>query len=653
MLLGGKDFMQKKISSSFYIWGAPVLIFTALWVFLTILFNRPGTFTLPSRPILAGLITSILMTGISIGWLHFYWLSKELGQSLQYIREIRIGKFQPLKTSRTLFKVVNHVNLAIQDIADEQKQQLTDLSQRTAELDEKNTELNDAYMQMESSYGQLQAALEQLNESEQRYHSLVRNLPDIVLSLDDEGNITYASRACNEILKFRRHDIVGKPFDYIISPDKTFTYNFRELMQDVKAKGELRLNVPLRKKDNSRIETEIKFTPVLEADGEGSLQAIIRDVTEQKRMETTLLETNRRLEILNGFSHRLASMLEPSEIYKSCVGTVTGDLGFCGCIYFMIEKSERFFRIMEFSGKYFQSKENVEQFSFIHRNNELLLDAEPDGIILTFNQVQQAFVLKRHGAKPQEKFKEAYLQELRIGGQVAGLILILSRNSFVQEEVDVLRSIGHTAAVAVENAMLLFETKNNYVQTIDALIAAIEAKDQYTRGHSQRVSSLAVQIAQKMGMARQQAEELRIAGILHDIGKIGISDSILQKKGPLTREEYEEIKKHPAISNKILYPIGLSDRILKAIAFHHERYDGRGYPFGLTNESLGLEPQIIAVADAFDAMTSSRPYREPLSLITAVKELENNKGTQFHPEIVDIMIQIQKESGLVNVANIG
>ena len=198
--------------------------------------------------------------------------------------------------------------------------------------------------------------------------------------------------------------------------------------------------------------------------------------------------------------------------------------------------------------------------------------------------------------------------------------------------------------------MLLIESRNSYVQTIDALIAAIEAKDQYTRGHSQRVSNLAVQIARKMGMSRQQAEELRIAGILHDIGKIGISDSILKKKGPLTKEEYDEIKKHPAISNKILYPIGLSDRILKAIAFHHERFDGRGYPFGLTSESLGLEPQIIAVADAFDAMTSSRPYREPLSLASAVQELENNKGTQFHPDIVDIMIQIQKETGFSAVS---
>lgn len=640
--------MQKKNNRNVYIWCAPFLIFTALWVILTILFNRSDIFAIFNHPILISLITSVLITVICIGFLYFLGLSKELTQSLQYIREIKNGKFQPIKQRGTLFPVVNHINHAIQDIADEQKQQLNDLSQRTAELDEKNTELNDAYMQMESSYGQLQAALEQLNESEQRYHSLVRNLPDIVLSLDNEGNITYASRACNEILKFRRHDIVGKPFNFIISPDKAFTYSFQELKQDVKIKGELRLNVPLRKKDNSRIETEVKFTPVLESGRESSIQAIIRDVTEQKRMENILLETNRRLEILNGFSHRLSSTLELSEIYKTCVGTVTESLGFYGCIYFMIEKNERFYRIVEYSGEYFREKNNLEQFSFIHRNAELLLDAASDGFILTLNQVQQALIIKRAGSEPQDKYKEAYLQELRVGGQAAGLILVISRNSFLQEEVDILRSIGHTTAVAVENAMLLIESKNNYVQTIDALIAAIEAKDQYTRGHSQRVSGLAVLIARKMGLSRQHAEELRIAGILHDIGKIGISDSILQKKGPLTREEYEEIKKHPAISNKILYPIGLSDRILKAIAFHHERFDGKGYPFGLTNESLGLEPQIIAVADAFDAMTSSRPYREPLSLLTAIRELENNRGTQFHPEIVDIMIQIQKESGFMN-----
>ena len=160
------------------------------------------------------------------------------------------------------------------------------------------------------------------------------------------------------------------------------------------------------------------------------------------------------------------------------------------------------------------------------------------------------------------------------------------------------------------------------------------------------MASYAVQIAEEMGLSKEVIEDLRIAGILHDIGKIGISDRILLKKGPLTKEEYEEIKKHPAISNKILYPIGLSDRILRAIAFHHERYDGRGYPFGLSNESIGLEPQIIAVADAFDAMTSRRPYREPLSLEMALWELEKNKGSQFHPDIVDVMLRIQEKNGI-------
>jgi PAS domain S-box-containing protein/putative nucleotidyltransferase with HDIG domain len=645
----GKILMQNKSGRNICILCAPVLIFAVLWVVFSILFSRQDTSVLLNRPILIGLVSSVLVTVIVSGFLYFLTLSKKLAQSIQTMQEIKAGKYQPAPISGALFPIVNQINQAIQDIANDQKQQLMDLSQRTAELDEKNTELNDAYMQMESSYGQLQAALEQLNESEQRYHSLVRNLPDIVLALDDLGNITYASRACNEILKFRRHDIVGKPFDFIICPDDSFCYNFSELKQSVRLNGELRLEIPLRKKDNTRIETEIKFTPVLESGRDNSIQAIIRDVTEQKRVESALIETNRRLEILNGFSHKLASTLELLEIYKTCVNAVTEKLGFYGCIYFMMEKNERFYRIMEYSGEYFQRKENLEQFSFIHRNMELLLNKEVDGILLNYNQVQQTLIIKRPWVGPQEKYREAYLQELSVGGQVEGLILVISRNSFLQEEVDILRSIGHTAAVAVENALLLVESKNNYVQTIDALIAAIEAKDQYTRGHSQRVSGLAVQIAKKMGMSRQQAEELRIAGILHDIGKIGISDSILQKKGPLTKEEYDEIKKHPAISNKILYPIGLSDRILKAIAFHHERFDGRGYPFGLTNESLGMEPQIIAVADAFDAMTSSRPYREPLSLVTAVKELENNKGTQFHPDIVDIMVQIQKESGFSGV----
>lgn len=641
--------MQRNHGRTILIIGVPVLIFAVLWALLSFLFNRPDFYAFMKHPSIISLIISILLTSVGVGVFYFYRITKELSLSVQDIHDIPMGKYKNRKTRKNILPVISQINQAIMEIAEGQKRQLQDLNQRTKELDEKNAELNEAYLQMESSYGQLQAALEQLHESEQRYHSLVRNIPDIVMTLDDSGNITYASRACHEILNFRRHDIVGKPFEYIINPQSTNLYNFKELKDKVSVNGEIRLDIPLRRKDQTRIETEIKFTPALESGRDNSLQAIIRDVTEQKRMESILLATNRRLEILNRFSHKLALTLELPEIYKTTVNTVTENLGYYGCVFFAIEKSERFYRIMEHSGEYFHERENLEQFSFIPRNNPVLMNREVNGFVLSKEQVRQHLVLMKLGVEPGNQYREAYLQELHVGGRTCGLILVLSQNAFVQEEVDVLRSIGHAAAVAVENAMLLIDSRNSYVQTIDVLIAAIEAKDQYTRGHSQRVSNLAVQIARRMGLSRQQVEELRIAGILHDVGKIGISDSILQKKGPLTKEEYDEIKKHPAISNKILYPIGLSDRILKAIAFHHERYDGKGYPFGLTNESLGLEPQIIAVADAFDAMTSSRPYREPLSLLMAVMELERNKGTQFHPDVVDVMIQIQKESGFAGM----
>ena len=641
--------MQKNNNRMIYIISAPVLVFAAVWVLLMILFNRTEIFAFIKQPAVASMITSTFLTAIGFGAFSYYIFTRELSLSMQDIRDILMGKYQNERKRRTWFPMLNRINQAIQEIAEGQKQQLLDLSQRTKELDEKNAELNDAYLQMESSYGQLQAALEQLNESEQRYHSLVRNIPDVVLTLDDSGNITYASRACHDILKFRRHDIVGKPFESIINPQSSSSFDFKQLKENIKIKGELRLDIPLQRKDRTRIETEIKFTPIMESDLDNSLQAIIRDVTEQKRMEAILVATNRRLEILNRFNHKLALTMDLAEIYKTCVNTVTESLGFYGCIFFMTEKNERFYRIMEHSGEFFHLKENLEKFLFIHRNTDALLNREIDGKVFTYDQLQQFLLITKPGTEPINKYREAYLQELRVGGQAAGLMLVITQDALMQEEVDILRSIGHNTAVAVEKAMHLIESKNSYVQTIDALIAAIEAKDQYTRGHSQRVSNLAVQIARRMGMSRQQAEELRIAGILHDVGKIGISDSILQKKGPLTTEEYDVIKKHPAISNKILYPIGLSDRILKAIAFHHERYDGKGYPFGLTNESLGIEPQIIAVADAFDAMTSSRPYREPLSLVMAVMELEKNKGTQFHPDIVDIMIQLQEESGFAGV----
>ncbi|MDD4297657.1 MAG: HD domain-containing protein [Ruminiclostridium sp.] len=633
--------------------GILFLIFSFLFVISYFLAKQRILSFDSEKPVITGLLIFAFLTSlffaVSIAIRHKRLLN-ELKHTELLASDIREEKYTFAKGINAKTPVIDSINRAIINVAESKKNQLSQLCKRTEQLDEINTELNDAYMQLESSYGQLEAVMDQLNESEKRYHSLVVNIPDIVLSLDSSGNITYANRACREVLKFRRQDIVGKPFQYIIHPSADEKFDMTNLKQNIEKIGNYNIDIPLCKKDGSLILTEIKFTEAIESPEMNFIQAIIRDVTEQKRIEKAMVETNARLKIINNLNHNLVSTTELTDIYKTCVNSVTKEMEFLGCMYLVADKKERHYRIMEYSGEYFRQPGNLEQFYNIRCNSTLFTGKNSEGIVLEKNMLFQYFSLSEVSSNQETDFSKAFILELSSYGEMNEMFIVITKDGFMLEEIEALRSIGHSTAVAVEKTINLIESKNNFVKTIDALVAAIEARDQYTKGHSQRVSALAVKIACKLGMSKQQVEELRIAGILHDIGKVGISDSILLKKGSLTNDEYEEIKKHPAISNKILYSIGLSERILKAVAFHHERFDGGGYPFGLTDESLGYEPQIIAVADAFDAMTSLRPYKKPMSWQMAVCELERCKGSQFHPGIVDVMVHMLMEENSTEVS---
>jgi putative nucleotidyltransferase with HDIG domain len=175
--------------------------------------------------------------------------------------------------------------------------------------------------------------------------------------------------------------------------------------------------------------------------------------------------------------------------------------------------------------------------------------------------------------------------------------------------------------------------------SIASLVLALEARDQYTRGHSDAVARIVVGMAQRMGFDAQEVEKIRIAGKLHDLGKIGIRDEILLKPGPLTREEYATIKRHPTIGAEILTPIPSLTEIIPAIANHHERIDGKGYPQGLKGSKIPLLARMIAVADTFHALTSDRPYRKGYSLHKALQILEEIKNTQLCPECVGVFLE--------------
>ena len=187
---------------------------------------------------------------------------------------------------------------------------------------------------------------------------------------------------------------------------------------------------------------------------------------------------------------------------------------------------------------------------------------------------------------------------------------------------------------------LYIEMRNLYLSTIQALNKTVEAKDPYTSGHANRVEKFAVELAKAYHLPFESIQNLKTASILHDIGKIGIHDEILNKASRLTQEEYQEIMRHPAIGAEIISKVNFLSDITTIVRHHHERYDGKGYPDGLSGEDIPIEAAILMIADSYDAMTSDRPYRKAMTPEEALSELENNAGTQFHPELVKVFVSI-------------
>ncbi len=246
-------------------------------------------------------------------------------------------------------------------------------------------------------------------------------------------------------------------------------------------------------------------------------------------------------------------------------------------------------------------------------------------------------------------FREDLLGILLLGGKKSG-------RSFGKNELDFFVALASDVAMAIRNASLFQELAQElekkqslFLHTTIALATAIDAKDHYTHGHTSRVTNLCLQIAavlrqrNKRQITEKFIEQLHIAALLHDIGKIGVPESILNKNGSLTEEERKIMQDHSIVGTTILQPIKELELSILGVKYHHERYDGNGYPEGLKGENIPLIASIIAAADSFDAMTSDRPYRKALSKEEAVVQIEQMSGKQFNPLIAESVVHLYRE----------
>jgi response regulator RpfG family c-di-GMP phosphodiesterase len=266
-----------------------------------------------------------------------------------------------------------------------------------------------------------------------------------------------------------------------------------------------------------------------------------------------------------------------------------------------------------------------------------------------FDKDQSGEPLLSHYLK--KYMRSAIVHPLMAKGKVIGILILIRSEGrispFTTGQLQSLSIIASKAASAIENSILYEELKESYMQTLTALANAVEARDIYTRGHTERVCLMAQSLGGEMGWDEEKLRQVKMGGILHDIGKLGVPDAVLNKVEALTEKEFEAMKQHPICGARILEGISFLAPAVPYVLYHHERFDGKGYPYGLRKEEIPIQGRLMAVVDTFDAMTSNRPYRKAKSYKSALQEIRECAGTQFDPHIAQLFV-LAWEKGLID-----
>ncbi len=460
---------------------------------------------------------------------------------------------------------------------------------------------------------------------------LLENLEDVIVLIDRRGRIICANKALKKFIPSRIKNFENKNIlDILPLKEKLKISTFKKILRDFKPQV-----ISLRSYDNRVYIFEIRLFPIPKENKIKGFLIWAKDITSYHKEKEEI--KNKLLGLMN-ISQKVISNKNLDDLLQDIVKRA--------CV--LCKAPFGILRLLDEEGKLRIQAYKGLSFQFINLARTLNIGEGISGIA---GMRKKPFGVSNIQKNKNVKFKEALLKEGVISalsvpvlfqGRLLGVIGVADRKSrkFTKSEITFLKSFASQVAVSINSIQQKDLINESYFNTLNALVLTMEARDPYTRGHSERVTRFALSIGKKLGLDEDNLRTLRFGTLVHDIGKIAISESILLKPSPLTLTEWAQIQLHPEKGEEMLRPLRFLNEALKIVRHHHERFDGKGYPDGLKEEKIPFLARIVSVADAFDAMTSDRPYRKRFDLDYAVREIKKHRATQFDPQAVEAFLKM-------------
>src|SRR5687767_2737595 len=511
-----------------------------------------------------------------------------------------------------------------------------------------NRDLKSALSNARQSANTIRANEEALRESEAKYRTLVERIPAIIYTaaVDESKTRLYVSPQVESILGFTpeeyladselwselihsddRQRILGEA-EYFYATGEPFISEYRTFTRDGRT---------LWLHDEAVMLGDItgKFQ---------FIQGVRMDITERKLAEEKIKTPLAQLASLHAIDAAIMSTHDLRMIFYILLSQTIAKLQVHAARILLFNPSEK---LLEFGAAQGFRTADIEK-AHIHLGEEIAGRAAREGTLIDGHRLTKEFFTSTAPALAEEGFTCFYAVPLISKGKIKGVLEVFEREHLHHDRgwVDFLNSLAGQAAIAIDSVSLFNDLQRSnadlslaYESTLEGWSAALDLRDRDTEGHTQRVTKLTEQIAIGMGITGNELLNIRRGALLHDIGKVGVPDRILHKRGPLTTYEWKIMRKHPQFAYDMLSPIGYLHDALDIPFSHHEKWDGSGYPRGLSGEEIPLAARIFAVVDVYDALTSNRPYRAGWSRRKTLKYIRDQAGIHFDPQIVELFMQ--------------